>query len=284
MDVGVYMGWITAGAVIVLLAEIAMGRHRGVYKRKGEFRLLGLNMALGRFLIGPLIALVIAAFWGALLPRYRGVLSDMPLWLALPLVMLFGEFFFYWVHRWAHEGIKRKSLIWMIHRTHHSATYMNVAVWMRLNVFWYFIIPNAWTMSLAIYLGLAKAAGIAIALNAAWNVITHSDFRWDDAVRRHRIFGPAFRAFEHVIVSPGIHHTHHGFGKDGASYRNFGVMLSVWDWAFGTLHIPEGRPWRYGLPGHDAHWLEELAYPLVRMGKSPKRAGHELRPAEVEAS
>lgn len=89
-----------------------------------------------------------------------------------------------------------------------------------------------------------------------------------DAVRRHRLFGPMFRAAEHVIVSPGIHHTHHGFGKDGASYRNFGVMLSVWDWLFGTLHIPEGRPYRYGIPGHNAHWLEELAYPLIRMNNA----------------
>jgi sterol desaturase/sphingolipid hydroxylase (fatty acid hydroxylase superfamily) len=271
MDVRAYMVWVTLGAVIVLLAEVAMGRHKGVYNRKGEFRLLALNMALGRFLIGPAMAVIIAAIWAMLLPRYRGTLADTPLWLALPSVMLFCEFFFYWVHRCAHEGIKNRSLLWMVHRTHHSATYMNVSVWMRLNVFWYMIIPNAWTMGLVIYLGLGEAAGLVILLIAVWNIVTHSDFRWDDAVRRHRWVGPLFRAAEHVIVSPGIHHTHHGFGKDGASYRNFGVMLSIWDWLFGTLHIPEGRPYRYGIPGHNAHWLEELAYPLVRMDK-PERS------------
>ncbi|MCJ2179530.1 sterol desaturase family protein [Novosphingobium album (ex Hu et al. 2023)] len=267
MDIRVYMMWVTAGAVLVLLAEVVTGRHKGVYKARGEFPLLGLNMAIGRFLIGPLMAVFVAAVWGFFLPRFAGSLSAMPLWLALPAVLLFAEFCFYWVHRWAHEGVKKRSLLWMIHRTHHSATYMNVSVWMRLNVFWYIIIPNAWTMGLAIYLGLPEAAGIAIVLIAVWNIVTHSNFRWDDTVRRHKVFGPAFRALEHVIVSPGIHHTHHGFGKDGASYRNFGVMLSVWDWVFGTLHIPEGRPWRYGLPGHNAHWLEELAYPLVRIGR-----------------
>ena len=37
----------------------------------------------------------------------------------------------------------------------------------------------------------------------------------------------------------------------------------------------EGRPYRYGLPGHNAHWLEERAYPLIRMGpqKSEAEAG-----------
>ena len=225
-------------------------------------------MAIGRFLIGPVVAIAIASLWSRLFSHHRGVLSAMPLWQALPLVMLAAEFCFYWAHRWAHEGTKRRSLLWMIHRTHHSATYMNVSVWMRLNLWWCVIIPNAWTMSLAIYLGLGKAAGITLVLNAVWNIVTHSDFRWDDAVRRHRLAGPLFRAAEHVIVSPGMHHTHHGFGKDGAAYRNYGVMLSVWDWLFGTLHIPEGRPYRYGIPGHDAHWLEELAYPLVRIGKT----------------
>jgi len=270
MEIGAYIGLVTLGAIIVLIAEVAAGRHKGVYKDKGEFSLIGLNMMLGRFIIGPIMAVAIAALWSALFPRHAGALAGMSLWLALPLVMLVAEFCFYWVHRWAHRGVKTRSLLWMIHRTHHSATYMNVSVWMRLNIFWYVIIPNAYTMSLAIYLGLGKAAGITIVLNAAWNVITHSNFRWDDAVRRHPFAGRLFRAAEHVIVSPGIHHTHHGFGRDGASYRNFGVMLSVWDWVFGTLHIPEGRPYRYGVPGHDAHWLEELAYPLYRTGKQAR--------------
>jgi hypothetical protein len=83
--------------------------------------------------------------------------------------------------------------------------------------------------------------------------------------RSHRYTGPLFRALEHVLVSPGIHHTHHGFGRDGKNYRNFGTVVSLYDWMFGTLHIPQGRPANYGLPVRDAHWLEQLFYPLVRM-------------------
>lgn len=98
-----------------------------------------------------------------------------------------------------------------------------------------------------------------------WNLVTHSHFRWDDAIRRHPRFGRAFRAGEHVLISPGMHHTHHGFGKDGASYRNYAVTFAFFDWMFGTLHIPTGRPWRYGLPGPQPHWAEELFYPLVQM-------------------
>lgn len=268
MQIGSYLAWATVGAVIVLVVEVFCGRHKGIYKRKGELPLIFWSMMIGRFGIAPFIGVGVAYIWAGVLPQFNGALLGTSLWLAVPGVILFGEFLFYWVHRWAHQTSKSRSLLWMLHRTHHSARYMNVAVWMRLNLFWYVIIPNVWSMGLCIYLGLGEAAGIYTVLNIVWNIVTHSDFRWDDAVRRHSMIGRIFRGLEHVFVSPGIHHTHHGFGKDGASYRNFGVLLSFWDWVFGTLHIPEGRPFKYGLPGHDAHWLEELAYPLIRI-KNP---------------
>lgn len=257
------MVWVTASAFAVLFIELLAGRHTGVY-RKGEIPFVLCGLAIGRFAVAPVASLLVAALWRLVFPAHKDMLAGMPFWLALPLVVLANEFFFYWVHRWSHATAKRRSLLWMIHRTHHSAPYMNVAVWMRLNLWWYFIIPSAWVMSLFLYLGLYEAVGVGIVLNAAWNIVTHSDFRWDDPIRRHRLFGPLFRALEHVIVSPGIHHTHHGYGRDGASYRNFGVMLSLWDWVFGTLHIPQGRPLRYGIPGHKAGWMEELLYPAWR--------------------
>jgi sterol desaturase/sphingolipid hydroxylase (fatty acid hydroxylase superfamily) len=76
--------------------------------------------------------------------------------------------------------------------------------------------------------------------------------------------GPIFQVIEHVFVSPGMHHSHHGYGKDGGNFRNYAVTLSLFDWIFGTLHIPVGRPWKYGIPGPDVYWAEEVLYPLVR--------------------
>ena len=64
-----------------------------------------------------------------------------------------------------------------------------------------------------------------------------------------------------------------GYGRDGKAFRNFGTIISLYDWIFGTLHIPEGRPSRYGLPGANAHWLEELFYPLVRTRRTKPAAG-----------
>ena len=82
--------------------------------------------------------------------------------------------------------------------------------------------------------------------------------------------GTVFRALEHVLISPGMHHTHHGYGRDGATYRNYAVTFAFYDWMFGTLHIPEGRPGRYGLPGAQPHWAEEVFYPLFRRAAPTK--------------
>ena len=78
-------------------------------------------------------------------------------------------------------------------------------------------------------------------------------------------------AAEWILVTPRIHHTHHGYGRDGKAYRNFCTMLSFYDRLFGTLHIPEGRPWRYGLPGGEHVWWRQLLFPLVPLGESRKR-------------
>jgi len=260
-----YFLWVTIGTLVLLGAELVAGRHRGVY-RKSDFPLLA-GAYLGRKLMAPVATLLVASVYGAVLPgQYKDALKGTPLWIAYPAVLLAVEFCFYWVHRWAHTtATARVPVLWKIHRTHHSGQHMNTSLLIRLNVFWYFILPTGWVTALAVYLGLGQAAAFTILTLQAWNAITHANFRWDDRIRSHRRFGPAFRALEHVFVSPGMHHTHHGYGRDGAAYRNFGIVLAVWDWAFGTLHIPQGRPSRYGLPGHDAHWLEELFYPLVRI-------------------
>ena len=85
---------------------------------------------------------------------------------------------------------------------------------------------------------------------------------------RHVPGGRVFiRAFEWVLVTPRMHHTHHGYGKDGKVYRNFGAVLSIFDWMFGTMHIPEGRPWRYGLPGGEHIWWRQVFFPLVPLGE-----------------
>ncbi|WP_336971919.1 sterol desaturase family protein [Sphingobium aromaticiconvertens] len=261
-----YYGPILTVTVLILLLEIAMGRHRGIY-RKSDALVIGLAAILNPLVTRSLAGMVIAAAARTVAPQGQGAWAHFPLLPSYLLLLLLVEFAFYWVHRWAHEGQRKPALrwLWKIHRTHHAGKYMNVLVTLRINLFWSFVVPTSWLTGFAIYLGQGAAAALVILTIYGWNLVTHSHFRWDDAIRRHPRFGWAFRAGEHVLISPGMHHTHHGFGKDGASYRNYAVTFAFLDWMFGTLHIPTGRPWRYGLPGPQPHWAEEVFYPLIRL-------------------
>jgi sterol desaturase/sphingolipid hydroxylase (fatty acid hydroxylase superfamily) len=258
-----YGQYIYPATLLILLLEIAFGRHKGIYDR--HTRKVTAACFLGQIFARPLVALLIAYIAAFLLPAWRGALATTPIWIAYPAVLMLSEFSFYWVHRWAHEAKgSRHDWLWKLHRAHHSGRFMNVGVTIRINAFWNFVVPTTWVIGIATYLGLEKGASLAIVTIYGWNLITHAHFRWDDAVRRTPMVGRLFRAAEHVLVSPGIHHSHHGYGKDGGNFRNYAVTFSWLDWLFGSLHIPEGRPWRYGIPGSDAHWAEEAFYPLYR--------------------
>lgn len=255
--------YLYGATVLILLAEILAGRHRGIYERSSWYVALG--CIAGNTFTRPLAAILIATVAGRALPSHRGALVGMNPLLAYVAVFAISEFAFYWGHRWSHEAKgKRNDWFWKIHRTHHSGKFMNVGVTIRVHPLWAFIVPSAWVFGIATYLGLEQAAGLSLLTVYGWNLITHAHFRWDDAIRRNRWAGPAFRALEHVLVSPGMHHSHHGYGKDGGNFRNYAVTLAVFDWMFGTLYIPSGRPWRYGVPGTSPGWAEEILYPVVR--------------------
>lgn len=251
---------------LFLVAELLAGRHRGGYSAH-DWKVNALAYVLGGAVVRPVVGIGAALLLSALFPMWKNALVDVPFWAAFLGISLVAEFFFYWMHRLSHEGAgkhPRLSGLWKFHRTHHSGKYMNVLTTFRQNLGWLVIQPEVWIFGLSIHLGMGAAAGAAAGVRLIWNLVTHWNFRWDDAIRAHPVCGPAMRGLEHVFITPGLHHTHHGFGRDGASYRNYGVMFSIFDTMFGTLHIPAGRPAKYGLPGPQAHWAEEIFYPLYR--------------------
>lgn len=261
--------WIFAAVAAMLAIELAQGRHRGVHRLQDGF-LIAASL-VSSIAVRPVMALLTAFVIGLLLPQWQGAFSGAPMWLSFAVLLLVAEFGQYWVHRWAHESI-RHPLLHGMHRTHHTAPYVNVTLLYRSNVFWGFVHPYGWMAALAIYLGQAEAAALFFLAIFLWNALTHSDWRWDDAVIARVPGGERLvRAIELVFVTPRLHHVHHGYGRDGKAYRNFNTMLTLFDRLFGTLHIPEGRPWRYGVPGGEHHWVRQMLFPLVPLGKAVRR-------------
>lgn len=56
--------------------------------------------------------------------------------------------------------------------------------------------------------------------------------------------------WRYVLNSPRMHLWHHD--ADAKEARNFGSILSVWDWIFGTASMPAHPPRRLGFDGDAA--------------------------------
>lgn len=261
--------WIFVAVAVLFVIEVAQGRHKAVHRLQDGFIIAA--SIFSSFLVRPVMAVLTALVIGYALPGGQGALSGAPAWAGFTVLLVTAEFTQYWVHRWAHDS-RRHRFLYGMHRTHHSAPYVNVTLLYRSNFFWGFIHPYGWLSALAIYLGQAQAAVLFYLSILLWNVITHSDWRWDDTIiARVRGGEKIVRAFEWVFVSPRLHHVHHGYGRDGKAFRNFNTMLTVFDRLFGTLHVPQGRPWRYGLPGGEHHWVPQMLFPLVPLGEARRR-------------
>lgn len=251
--------WVWGATLAVLVAEVIAGRHRRIYTREDAL-VLGGCVLLSQ-LTRPAISFAIATVVAWVLPAHRGALASAPVIPSVIVLLVVGEFLFYWVHRSAHH--RRNRLLYGLHRTHHSANYMNVTTALRLNIFWSLFQPFTWVLAVAFYLGMYQAGLFMFVFLQVWGALTHTSFRWDEAIARHSRWGDALiRGLEWVMVTPRMHHTHHGHGRDGKTSKNLCVNLSIFDRLFGTLYIPQGRPEHYGLPDADPHWLQQIMFPL----------------------
>lgn len=155
------------------------------------------------------------------------------------LSLLLADFFYYWSHRLTHKI----PVLWEFHKVHHSAEVMTPVTVYRMHPLDLWINQSARTLGMGIangfflyfYPTLQTAltvagvdAGILAAAIAAAN-LRHSHI-WIS-------FGPAI---ERVLLSPALHQIHH---SDNPRHfdRNYGSLLSVWDWMFGSLYLPKGR-------------------------------------------
>jgi sterol desaturase/sphingolipid hydroxylase (fatty acid hydroxylase superfamily) len=147
--------------------------------------------------------------------------------LTFSLVMDFAA---YWWHRWAHTS----SILWKMHRVHHSDEELNPLTNFRVH-FGDMLIRGLVQVIPSVI--LSPSAGyffIAILLETFFNAMAHADVGWS--------YGPAGR----LLVSPQFHRIHHGNESRWAD-RNFGLTYSLWDYIFGTAVTTSEQPASYGL-------------------------------------
>jgi sterol desaturase/sphingolipid hydroxylase (fatty acid hydroxylase superfamily) len=163
-------------------------------------------------------------------------LRESPL-LALALYIVVLDFGEYWRHRFQHMF----GWWWALHSIHHAQTQMTFWTDDRNHVL-DDVIAAAWIGLLAVAIGVPPAQFpiILLVLRLAES-LSHANVRLS--------FG---RLGERLVVSPRFHRLHHGVLSVGNAGKNYGVLLPVWDWMFGTADFRRDHYPRTGDPGAPA--------------------------------
>jgi sterol desaturase/sphingolipid hydroxylase (fatty acid hydroxylase superfamily) len=255
-----YPVWLAGiSLAFVTLERLAPWRKAQAFLREGLLRDVGFLL-----LNGHLFSLVSASAMGAVsvvateglrsagiaLPGSPAASWPLPAQVAAFLVL--ADFLQWCVHNLLH----RVPWLWAFHKVHHSITTMDWIGnwrfhWMEILVYkslqW---LPLAW-------LGASAEATFVVAvITTIWGDFNHSNLDVG--------LGP----LGYVLNSPRMHLWHHDESSEGGAAKNFGVVLSLWDFLFGTAFWPKDRsPERLGYPAMaemPATLPGQVLWPLTR--------------------
>lgn len=264
--------WIVILFLAMLLAEIIGGHHRrNEHSLKDRFYALT-GLIFQTLITPPIVGVTVGFLLVHFAPGNANHLGDTPFWVIFPLWFVAEEFGHYWLHRWAHEW----RWLWKLHRTHHSAPKLNVTVIFRYNVFWTFLLPQTWFGAVAVYMGLIEVLAVSSLITFIVNLMTHTAYRWDLAVRKLPGMNPVFVVLEKVITLPDTHHAHHGLGRSAHMKGNYAVTIFLFDVLLGTARIPRAPQEKFGLAGR-FDWKEELLWPVMRRRPTLTRASEKAQ-------
>jgi len=215
--------------------------------------ILGLSVVLWRPLISVVMSICIGVNVSELLDRNVGkhdavLHSPALIFAAQGLVSLLSiQFAFYAIHRVSHAN----PLMWRIHRIHHSAEALNFMTGSRTHPLetLLFRMPVALLSgaTLGLFLHLTGTP-ISPALPAVQTILVM--VRGVAKLIHHSHFDLSYGIFDYIFVSARTHRIHHSIEVEHRD-RNFGGVLSIYDWIFGTLYIPKpGEVFRVGLSDH----------------------------------
>ncbi|MGC6497098.1 MAG: sterol desaturase family protein [Candidatus Puniceispirillaceae bacterium] len=169
----------------------------------------------------------------------RGYFAAAPAWLACLAFSLFlfllDDFTRYFLHRLLH----RWPVLWAFHKLHHSAETLTPLTILRTHPVEGVLFATRSAFVQGISIGLfvflfGDTATLATVFGVNLAVFT---FHIIGSNLRHSHIWIAYPSWlEYIFISPAQHQIHHSV--DHAHFdRNFGVVLSVWDWFGGSLHL-----------------------------------------------
>jgi sterol desaturase/sphingolipid hydroxylase (fatty acid hydroxylase superfamily) len=231
----------------------AVYRHRSAWIDMGVFllnRVFSPAVLVTRLLTGATLAAATTALLVGVFGAHERVLAS-ALWdvvvftLLTALVFDFADYL-------SHALLHRIPVLWEFHRLHHSAEVLTPLTVARVHPVEQVAGALIGTPIAAVATGVAGyffleeptplmflgAQAVSVLFFAAGFHLRHSHvwLYWGPRVGR-------------ILMSPAQHQIHHSCAPQHHD-RNYGFMLAVWDWMFGTLYLPRGRETlTFGLAG-----------------------------------
>jgi len=135
--------------------------------------------------------------------------------------------------QWAvHVMLHRVDWLWRFHKVHHSVIEMGFAAHLRFHWMETIIYKSALYIPLTM---IGFGIDDFFVLHAFTVLIGHLNH-----ANVHLTYGP----FKYILNNPAMHIWHHARTMPPSHPYgiNFGISLSIWDYLFGTAHIPyDGR-------------------------------------------
>jgi 3-mercaptopyruvate sulfurtransferase SseA/sterol desaturase/sphingolipid hydroxylase (fatty acid hydroxylase superfamily) len=241
-----YFYWLLGVSLLFFLLELAGPWRKEQAKFRKDFWLDFFYMFFNFFLFSLIIyqasADVVVRFFNDILGEF-GIENMLayevqfwPIWAHLVVGFFVRDYVQWWIHRLLH----RVPFLWKFHKVHHSVEQMGFAAHLR-----YHWMENVVYRTLE-YIPLALI-GIGLGDFFIIHIFTLAVGHWNHSNINVNI-GP----LKYIFNNPAMHIWHHSYElpeerKYGA---NFGLTLSIWDYIYGTNHIPHnGRDIRLGFPG-----------------------------------
>ena len=202
-----------------------------------DFKLFVLSRVvsiLGLFQIVAVASLV-ATWIAGLFPGDGFVTGPANPQLVAGLLLLVGDFTTYWVHRLYHEV----RILWPFHSLHHSAEVMTPITVYRKHPLYDLskVLVHGSALGLlqgvltGVYSGDLSMA-MVVGVNSAYFMFNMAGANF----RHSHIWLGYGRILEHILISPAQHQIHHSVAPEHHN-TNYGEVLAIWDWMFGTLYV-----------------------------------------------
>ena len=181
----------------------------------------------------------------------HGALGRLPLWEQGVIYLVATDLTLYWIHRAFHDGF-----LWKYHAVHHASKdveWISAARFHPVNL----ALGTCAVDIAALLCGISPEVFIVLApFNTIYSVFVHANLDWT--------LGP----LKYLLVGPVFHRWHHA---QAVRDKNFASTFALWDWMFGTFHMPKGAlPGTYGIDDEKMAegLMPQLVYPLLQADRA----------------